>query len=348
MRIHAGTAESLARLVWLEGKTPRPGEETFVQIRLEGPQPLLFGDRFIVRGEEARHTLGGGVVLDPFAPRRAARSAARLARLKRLHGCDADAAADAWLEARGAAGWLIDELGEQLAEPRERLLPRLAARTDIACVETGGTIWVAPAKDVDALARELLATLADYMVEHPRVTAMPAATLHQSVCPRLDRHVFRLLLARIAAQGKIEQTADGVLPPGHRQQFGVREQALAEKIEAALAGGGTPPKLEVLANAVGVPAKQLAPFLAELQRAGRLARIAEDVYVRRADLDAWRARATHLLAEKGALSLGEFRNAIGVGRGFALQLLEHFDRHGVTRRKGDVRVAAAPEARPRA
>ncbi|MEK7820385.1 MAG: SelB C-terminal domain-containing protein, partial [Pseudomonadota bacterium] len=107
-----------------------------------------------------------------------------------------------------------------------------------------------------------------------------------------------------------------------------------------------PPKLAALAAAAGVPSKQVASFLAELQRAGRLARIAEDVYVRRADLDAWRTQAARLLAEKGILSLGEFRDAIGVGRGFALQILEHFDRHGLTRRKGDVRVAAAPDMRP--
>ena len=348
VRVHAGTAEGFARLMWLVDRIPGPGEGAFAQIRLEDPRPFLYGDRFVMRSEEALHTLAGGIVLDPFAARRAARAASRLARLARLRDLDPGVALDVWLETRGAAGWLLDELGEQLAEVPERLLLRLAARSDVVRAEMSGTVWVAPAKDVDALARKLSRALADYMAGHPGASAMPTAALHQTACSDLDAHVFRWLLARLATKGGIEQTADGVRPPGHRQQFGTREQALAEKIETALAcRGGTPPKLEALASLVGVPAKQLTPFLAELQRAGRLARIAEDAYVRRADLDAWRARAVRLLAEKGALSLGEFRDAIGVGRGLALQILEHFDRHGVTRRKGDVRVAATPEARPR-
>ena len=348
VRVHAGTAEDFARLVWLADRPPGPGEGAFAQIRLKEPRPFLYGDRFVVRSEEAFHTLAGGIVLDPFAARRAARSAPRLACLEHLRVVDPGAALDVWLEARGAAGWFIDELGEQLAEVPERLVSRLAARSDVVRAETGGTVWVAPAREVDALARKLLRALADHVAGHPRASAMPPAALHRTACPHLDARVFRWLLAQLAAERRIEQTADGVRPPGHRQQFGTREQALAEKIETALAcRGGTPPKLEALATLLGVPAKQLVPFLAELQRAGRLVRIAEDVYVRSTDLDAWRKQAARLLAEKGVLSLGEFRDAIGVGRGFALQILEHFDRHGITRRKGDVRVAAAPEARPR-
>ena len=43
----------------------------------------LAGDRFVLRDAAARRTIGGGVVLDPFPPRRGARAAARLALLAR-------------------------------------------------------------------------------------------------------------------------------------------------------------------------------------------------------------------------------------------------------------------------
>ncbi len=346
VRVHAGTAESFARLVWLDEPIPGPGEQAFVQLRLEQPQPLLYGDRFIVRSEEARHTLAGGLVLDPFAARREVRSPSRLARLGRLRSLDRAAALDVWLEARGAAGWLIDELAEQLAEPPERLAPRLAARVDIVREETSGTMWVALAQEVEALESKLFNVLTDYLAVHSHETAMPVATLHQVACPRLDRRVFRLLLARLTAERKVEQAAEGVRPVGHRQHFAAREPALVAKIEAALASrGSTPPKLDVLADVVGVPVKKLAHFLGELGRAGRVVKIGEGVYVTRADLEAWRAEATRLLAERGTLSLGQFRDAISVGRGLALQVLEYFDRHGITRRSGDVRVAAPSQAR---
>jgi hypothetical protein len=48
-------------------------------------------------------------------------------------------------------------------------------------------------------------TLADYLREHPRATAMPVATLRAGVCPRLDTRIFRRLVERLAASGKAEQ-----------------------------------------------------------------------------------------------------------------------------------------------
>ena len=48
------------------------------------PSARLPGDRFIVRDARAAHTIGGGVVLDPYAPSRRRRSAARMQYLDAL------------------------------------------------------------------------------------------------------------------------------------------------------------------------------------------------------------------------------------------------------------------------
>ena len=54
------------------------GESARVQLVFDTPVCALPGDRFIVRDAQAAHTIGGGVVLDPFAPSRRRRSAERL------------------------------------------------------------------------------------------------------------------------------------------------------------------------------------------------------------------------------------------------------------------------------
>jgi selenocysteine-specific elongation factor len=349
VHVHAGTAEVLGRLVWLEEPTPAPNEPAFAQLRLDEEAPLLYGDRFIVRSGEARHTLGGGVVLDPFALRRGARLPERRARLARLARFDAEEALDAWLAARGAGGWFVAELAEQLAETPERLADRLAARADLLRESAGGAPWVALAAATDALAARLHAAIRDYLAAHPRMTAVPLATLHASVCPKLDTRAFKLASARLVTGGEVEQVAEGLRPRGHRQQFSAAEEKFAARIEVLLAArGGTPPKLEALATTLGQPAARLERFLGELARAGRVVKLASGIYLTQRDLDVWRGHAQRILHEKGRLALGEFRNAIGVGRELALLVLEHFDRQGITRRQGDARVAAAqprPEAR---
>ena len=70
-----------------------------------------------------------------------------------------------------------------------------------------------------------------------------------------------------------------------------------------------------------------------------MVKLASGIYLTQRDLDEWRGHAKRILNEKGRLALGEFRNAIGVGRELALTVLEHFDREGITRRQGDARVA---------
>ena len=347
VHVHAGTTEVLGRLVWLE--EPAPNEPAFAQLRLDEEVPLLYGDRFIVRSGEARHTLGGGVVLDPFALRRGARLPERRARLARLARFDAEDALDAWLAARGASGWFIPELAEQLAETPERLIERFKVRSDILRDESGGVTWVALATEADALAARLLGAIRDYLVAHPRMTAMPPATLHSTVCPRFDVRVFKLVTTRLVAGGEVEQVADGLRPRGYRQQLSAAEEKLAEKIEGLLlARGGTPPKLEALAKMLGQPAARIERFLGELARAGRVVKLASGIYLTLRDFDDWRGHAERILRDKRRLTLGEFRTAIGVGRELALLVLEHFDRQAITRRQGDARVAAAeprPEAR---
>jgi selenocysteine-specific elongation factor len=240
-------------------------------------------------------------------------------------------------------------LAEQLAETPERLTERLATRADAVRENSGCIPWVALTAAADALAGRLLGAIHGYLAAHPRMTAMPLATLHSTVCPRLGASVFKLVTARLVAGGEVEQVADGLRPWGYRQQFSAAEEKFAEKIEGLLlARGGTPPKLEALAKMLGQPAARVERFLGELARVGRVVKLASGIYLTQRDFDDWRGRAERILREKRRLTLGEFRTAIGVGRELALLVLEQFDRQAITRRQGDVRVATAqaqPEAR---
>lgn len=344
VRFHSGTAEEFARLVWIEEASP--GGAGLAQLRLENAVPLLYRDRFVLRDEPALHTLGGGVVLDPFASRHGLNRPERREALRRLRTLDTEQALEVWLAARGAEGWLISELAQQLAEPPERLMPWLAKRENLVREETGTDTWVASTTAVDDLLAHLQQVLSDYLRAHPRSTAMPLATLHANACPRLDTRVFRRLVARLVAAGKAEQTEDGLRPPGHRQQFSALETRLAERIEAELRfHGKPPPKLPALARMVGQTVSQLGCFLGELERAGHIVKLAPEIYVTRRDLDTWHGRAKTLLAHHGRMTLAQFRDEIGAGRELAMLILEYFDRAGLTQRMGDARVAASPSDR---
>ena len=91
VRLHQGTAEVLARVSVIarpadDDAPPEiaAGRSGFVRLRLERPAALTRGDRFVLRAYSPVVTIGGGVILDPAAPRGGARLEATLERSARL------------------------------------------------------------------------------------------------------------------------------------------------------------------------------------------------------------------------------------------------------------------------
>ena len=339
VRVHSGTAETLAHLQWLEEAQAQPGNGGLAQLRLEKPIPLLYGHRFVLRDETAERTLGGGVVLDPFAARRGAQLPERTKRLRRLSTLDLDESLDVWLAHRGAEGWLVTELAEQLAEIPERLSDHLAKKSGLWMDKERGAGWVVLQSAVEALGLKLVGEVGKYLHKNHRTTAMAPATLRSAVCPRLDLRIFRALLDRLAVTGELEITGEGIRPIDHQQTFSPEDEALAGRIEELLIyRDRPPPKLEALTRALKQSAPRLRRFLGELERARRVVRLADGVYTTHQDLEGWRKRVESLLQQHERVSVAQFRDEVEIGRGFAIMVLEQFDREGITRRLESVRV----------
>lgn len=84
VHLHLGTQDVIARVALLQGPRLSPGERMFAQLLINAPVHAVKGDRLILRDSSAQRTLGGGTVLDPFAPARQRRSPERLAQLQTL------------------------------------------------------------------------------------------------------------------------------------------------------------------------------------------------------------------------------------------------------------------------
>jgi selenocysteine-specific elongation factor len=69
LKVHIGTAETMARASLLEGPAIAPGEEAWVQLRLAAAVAVSVGDRLVVRRPSPSETIGGGAVADITAAR---------------------------------------------------------------------------------------------------------------------------------------------------------------------------------------------------------------------------------------------------------------------------------------
>ncbi|MBS0395056.1 MAG: SelB C-terminal domain-containing protein, partial [Proteobacteria bacterium] len=79
-------------------------------------------------------------------------------------------------------------------------------------------------------------------------------------------------------------------------------------------------------------------LLAALGRDGRAYAVVPDLYFASETVAELAAVLARLAAAHGGVAAAEFRDATGVGRKRAIQILEFFDRVGYTRRDGDRHV----------
>lgn len=111
VRLFIGTAETIARAIVLEGAGEiAPKKSALAQLVLHEPMVALGGDRFVIRDETSRRTLGGGVVLNPLGRRVRRPLDAYLAQLSALEGAVLPAKVEALLD-----------LQESFAVPAERI-----------------------------------------------------------------------------------------------------------------------------------------------------------------------------------------------------------------------------------
>ncbi len=64
VKLFVGAAEVNGRVRVLDRERVLPGEESWIQIRLDQPLVAARGDRYIIRRASPPETIGGGVILD--------------------------------------------------------------------------------------------------------------------------------------------------------------------------------------------------------------------------------------------------------------------------------------------
>lgn len=338
VRLYAGTAEVLGRLVVLEGDALAPGASGYVRFRAEAPLVVAAGDRFIVRAYSPVVTIGGGVVLDPAPRRRRPR---------------AQVLADLQVRERGDPAALVQAvLGRHPGQPldaaavaRATGLDPAAAAGALAGLEAAGQVirleggyWLAAA-DFRRLHGEVARALDAYHGQYPMRRGIPKEELRNRVFRGLDARRFGAVLAALEAGGACVARGDRVARAGFAPAPPDALRAAVEAVRASMkAGGANPPAMAQVAAAAGLTDPALADecFL-YLADQGELVRLAPDAYLHR-DAVAQAAEAVReVLRARGAATTSELRDALGTTRRYVVPLLEYFDAMRLTRRVGDRR-----------
>ncbi|MFT6580198.1 MAG: selenocysteine-specific elongation factor [Alphaproteobacteria bacterium] len=343
VHLHLGAVDVGARVATLEDRAIPVGETGLAQIVLDRPIGALHGDRFILRDQSARRTMGGGVVIDSFSP---VRGRARPERLAIVRG----------LEKEGAVSALESVLTES---PAGVDLNRFAAGRNLT-PEEADSVW----RDATmvkvgrqqrpigmssahwtAVGDMLVSALRDWHAKWPDRPGPEEERLRRLLGRRTSEETFNAAIVGLLRDRKIVRDGAQLALPNHRPAFSAEDSALWSEVEELLQSAGTrPPRLLEVADAVEMDVRPLGQFLQRAVRIGLIAKVADNRYFLPSTLLTLGKMAEDLAAksEDAQFTAGEYNKFSGLGRNLAIQLLEYFDRSGLTRRAENRRSIVKP------
>lgn len=326
LRLHAGASEVGARLV---SAAPEPGASAAALMRVTTDAPLVIrgGDRFVLRLPAPVRTIGGGVVIDPYARRRplprpsseemdklSTESATRLGYM---------------LEAESARGVRAQDI-----PVRAGCAPaRVQSLIEQSGAWTGAHNLFTPFAVEQAMA-SVRRIIAEYEITSPLSLGVPARTLREGL--RVDEELADISIREMERAGEIESQGPLVRKTGWVPSPSERDvEASNHLVHDICAGTQEPPSVGELVTRYGSSVPALLRFL---ERQGRIVQVETDRYYDRSTLDAMIARLRAKLVPGQVYVPAQLRDVLGFSRKYLIPFLEFCDRNGITERRGEGRI----------
>jgi selenocysteine-specific elongation factor len=347
VHVHLGAAESSGRIAVLEGDAIVPGTSALVRLVLERPMGAAYGDRLVLRDQSARRTIGGGQVIDVFAPVRGRARPARIEMLRALEVADPARALAACLAVAARTG----KHGVDLAQfAAGRNLTRaeaqaLFAHAAMRRVDAGATHLAFHDTHWAALRKRAAEAVAEWLRRTPDAPGVPEDRL---LGRRAQSGALTAALAADLVEAGVLARAGAYLRlPEHRPVFGGADAALWQRLAALLdPEDGRPPAIGDLAARVERPPQTVVALLERAARNGYAVRVSESRFFLPQTVQRLASVAEQVAASmpEKRFTAAQFRNATALGRNLSIEVLEYFDRMRFTRRIGDARMVISPAA----
>ncbi len=333
IRVHMGSGNVPARILFREKKELLPGETELAELRFEEPVFAVAGDRFIIRDWPEQATLAGGLILDEIADRR------------RFRGDQQGDFLAARAEASAEAGtWIAAQLKRDTAVKADRLL--FQSRFGEADVQAalkklvdGESVierkGIAANQAAWTAAKEDLASAID--TQHRRMPQLPGLPLTEARATLAERlqspEAIELLLDDLCSEG-FTRLGAAIARETHTPSLPDRLKAAESKVKAALSAKPTEPpgRKEVAQDEAS---QEVVRFLLA---SNEIVELNADIVILKSAYDKMTRGIVDWIRTNGPATVSELRQAVGASRRIVMPILERFDSEGVTKRDGDKRV----------
>lgn len=324
VHVYHATSHSQGRLLLLDSAPLPPAGDAVVDVACLEPLHVKVGDRIVFRDHDLMRTLGGGRVVGLHTPAKR-RQPARRRLLAAVRPDDIEQTLSALANIRPVAAAAFASQWNRTAADIERT----GKRVGLSLLD-GHLLHPNLATDTAARVQAMLAA---HHAERPDSAGMTGEDLRSTEVP--TSAALSLVLASMVATGDVRLENGRYALSSHRAAIPDTVLRLFATVEKLL-DSAQPPSLGDVAKRLKRPFAALEREMRTLPIYGLATRISDNRYYLPHRLLALAEVAVEL-ADDGPFTVRQFRDASGVGRNVVIEVLEHFDAKGFTRRQGDAR-----------
>ncbi|MGG5462758.1 selenocysteine-specific translation elongation factor [Clostridium sp. B9] len=342
VRVYQGTSEIFGRIVILDKEEVEPGEEAYVQIRLEDEICAQKGDRLVIRNYSPMTTIGGGKVINPVAKKAKRFREEYLNELKLMEKGTIEEVIEnvvfSLSENFPNSQEIIKGLGRNVENISE-ILEKLCEGKKIIGIDNGNSKVFIHNKFFMKKSEEVYDILKKYHEENPLKVGMNKEELRsKAFSNKLKQKIFLKFLELMKEKEIIKEGANIVALKGFEIQLTKAQRGIRDKIvKAYLEAGITSPRIKDIIDDKKLE-KEYMKIYNLLIEEGTLVKLPEDVVMYKDVINSVKDSVIEYLRKNNSINLGGAKELLGVSRKYLVAILEYLDQIEVTKRVDNERV----------
>lgn len=342
VRVYHGTSEILGRIVILDKEVLNPGETALIQIRLESPMAARRGDKYVIRSYSPMVTIGGGTILEPNPKRHKTFDRGIIEELLLKEVGNPEDVIEQTIKNNSKAFPRLEDiikLSGKGVENIEIIIQGLIERERIHKISSGeGNVYV-HIDFINSLKLKASQILEEYHRLNPLKSGISKEEFKNKLLGKdIKQKVFDILLEQLEMD-TIEMSKTSLWKKGFSIKFDKRQEEIKNSIlNQFLSSKFQPPTPGEVLRAFGREEKTAKMVFDSLVEIEVLIKISEDIYIEKSNIDSAKNILISFINKNGSITAGEYRDAIGASRKYAVAILEYFDMLKITKRMEDKRV----------
>ena len=319
VHVYHATSHSTGRIALLESNSLKPGEAQLADIVLDKPLASFHADKLILRDQSLDLTLGGARVLCGEQKNVYRRRSAK--RIQEIKANSVDTYDQALINLLKNDSVDIDKIAQNWMVSKDAVVETLE--------KEGAKISGSSAIDQARWQGHLDASL-------KAVTSKNNGLRENELPTSVPKDYRQALLNELVQQGEIEHNGGVYRSSQSSVQIPNELQNIWKVLETKLAVKQAPSSGDI-AKELKKNQAAIEKQMRALVKLGQLVEIANHRFYLPQILEQIRKDIVEL-AERGPFSVADFREFTGISRNVAIEVLEHFDHKGVTRRQENTRI----------